>query len=59
MVQQKKPKILIVGGNGKLGSSITEKLSREGHSIILTYSRNKKNALLLKKILIKNIKILK
>ncbi len=63
MVQKKESKILIVGGNGKLGSSITEKLSREGHSIILTYSRNKKNALLLKKNINqkykKNIEIMK
>ena len=63
LIIQKKPKVLIVGGNGKIGSSITEKLSREGHGIILTYSRNKKNALLLKKKINqkykKNIEIMK
>ena len=48
---------------GKLGWAIAEKLSKEGLNVVITYNKNKKNLLSLKKCINtkykKNIEIIK
>jgi 3-oxoacyl-[acyl-carrier protein] reductase len=63
IANKKKTQILITGGSGKLGWAIAEKLSKEGLNVVITYNKNKKNVLSLKKSINrkykKNIEIIK